>query len=89
MSKKQHTPGPWTATQYGYEKFSVNGEKGVEICGAWNKANASLIAAAPELLEALEMALADADRIVCSPDEMELDWLNEARTAIAKARGEA
>ena len=50
--------------------------------GAYNyHVNAHIIAAAPELLEALEMALA------CHSGTNEV-WLDEARDAIAKAYGE-
>ena len=58
----QHTPGPWKSTVY---HNSENGDTRIEIESAGqpyricrvhldNTANARLIAAAPELLEALE-----------------------------------
>jgi hypothetical protein len=63
----QHTPGPWTIRH----EFNVMGPEGrlVAACGghsnnravlavdAENTANAHLIAAAPELLDALKLAL--------------------------------
>ncbi len=47
------------------------------------KANARLIAAAPDLLAALETALD-----ICPQDMLDIVWAVEARAAIAKARGE-
>jgi hypothetical protein len=89
MSK--HTPGPWA--NYGGVIRDLDGGEDqvavVDTCDESWEANANLIAASPELLKALSMALADADQIVSAPDEMELDWIEEARAAIAKARGEA
>lgn len=58
MEKKAtHTTGPWTAT--GWEGLVVNDSQGntLVVCPGHSKAiakaNAALIAAAPELLEAL------------------------------------
>jgi len=71
MSKPKHTPGPWRATQAGanvkagaitdvaYLSRHLKGEEE-------RKANADLIAAAPDLLDLVERALpiiaAEADR---------------------------
>ena len=64
----QHTPGPWVTC--GYENLIVNDNEGNTIVitpgGSTGtrlemKANARLIAAAPELLEALETCLAFID----------------------------
>jgi len=66
MPQTKHTPGPWK--YYNHEPHQVTGTlKGVGIAGpgheigvayGWSKdeaiANAKLIAAAPEMLEALE-----------------------------------
>lgn len=97
--KPQHTPGPWECV--------IDGENGPYVAQpikrygdqdkkpiAWDvssKANAHLIAAAPDLLEALEAAYAQI-----------IEFLNEGNfnryvefdsgyivDAIAKARGEA
>jgi len=58
----KHTPGPWIV-KWDYNVFS--GERGIATCGGYtdnyragaihaeNRANARLIAAAPELLEAI------------------------------------
>lgn len=68
MTKAQHTPGPWNVTKHedcdaaiitaGHESLAFvyiddNDKPATEI----NKADARLIAAAPELLEALEQLM--------------------------------
>ncbi len=91
MSK--HTPGPWAmpdSEQGRISKVGVNGGWDGMIatadCGDYARsrsegfANARLIAAAPDLLEALKDAVRDSE----SPGQ----WLDEARAAIAKATGE-
>ena len=95
MSK--HTPGPWNYTMYkdsGWD-FKLTADHGeTEIVGGcgccdspWvsSEADACLIAAAPELLEALE-------KVVSFVDAGEGTWTVEeqqkARAAIAKAKGE-
>lgn len=95
-----HTPGPWTAYELGAEdgtwsKWSIvhNGPiayGGDNGGGPENsKATAKLMAAAPELLDALESVLYAADtmaawdRVTGRFDAMR----EKARAAIAKARG--
>jgi len=77
-----HTPGPWFV-----EAQNVH-SGGRVICRTdWNirdqvdDANARLIAAAPELLEALEALMAH------EPDHSDTLWEN-ALAAIAKAKGQ-
>lgn len=97
----KHTPGPWAFKPHEMGTF-VRCEKGYIISGPVNErpgheANARLIAAAPELLEALKvaeqfMAIASDWNI----DEAEIngemrstyDWLDLVRAAIATATGE-
>lgn len=93
MGQSEHTPGPWRIRE---NPRNDQETCDLSICGdifiladltgpqyAHQIANARLIAAAPELLEALEgmLRLAEtagaSDRIICY----------EARQAIAKARG--
>jgi len=84
----KHTKGPWDWTEgsgeYEIELVGpVGGEDSILYHGAnWPviKANARLIAAAPELLEALEDILANIDGF---PDT------SKALAAIRKAKGEA
>lgn len=81
------TKGKWEVSQYGYEKFSINGIDGVEICGAWNKFNANLIAAAPEMYELLNEAR---DFIASNPTigPCGLGLVCVIDDLLAKARGE-
>lgn len=97
MSK--YTPGPWWFSQRDeqgrfdigrgdYVLFcSTGGPLPKDLIGA-ERANARLIAAAPDLLEALKECLASLDRIngwgsFVSPDRL------HAREAIAKAEGKS
>ena len=103
MSEVKHTPGPWVVDgdlniyagdpNIGLRRdvadtFGMGGFGSVE-------ANARLIAAAPELLEAAQKALRIAEEWieieVERPDALEshLRELDSVRAAIAKARGEA
>ena len=90
----QHTPGPWEAKEYtnsritgGYGVFArdsnipiVEGAYGEDIATA--DANTRLIAAAPDLLAALEAVL---DK----PDDVTVyEAIERARAAIRKAKGE-
>lgn len=101
----QHTPGPWvTADSFGPLKdgTSVQAAKGGEhapliasCTGSFGRegaqANARLIAAAPELLEALSLcvvAIQDEDPEPL-PGTVWHKPLERARAALAKARGEA
>ena len=61
----------------------------VRDCGSGDvKANAHLIAAAPDLLEALEEAISMlGSRLI--KDTFGYDWHEKATAAIARARGEA
>ena len=89
-----HTPAPWHVEfrqNYGGTKSAehIVSENGDLICEGihWNKngeADAQLIAAAPELLEALEEVLLTEGRGL---DCWERDTFNKARAAVAKATG--
>lgn len=84
----QHTPGPWKVEQGGF----VGGPVGYgRVCQTWNKfeedfmnakANARLIAAAPELLEVARLA---AQHTYPRLHRSRMTQL--ARTAIAKLDG--
>lgn len=99
MSKEQHTPGPWRVANTNAGLF-VGGAPGKYGYLAQVRhvrtnqdpmADARLIAAAPDLLAALENArnvlagLAIGDLKSISPDSAAL---KQARAAIAKATGE-
>lgn len=90
MSKTKHTPGPWKTS---YTNLSVviaeNGAvvaRASKLNGLVNlQANARLIAAAPELLEALQTVVANAPDPYCAITRA-VDA--QCRAAIAKATGE-
>jgi hypothetical protein len=99
----KHTPGPWVADLETYpimvrsqsetwplvdELGNEEGRTGVFIANTGdNKANARLIAAAPDLLEALKVILRD-HMAVHGVGDLEMQpALFQARAAIAKATG--
>ncbi|MGB4498931.1 MAG: hypothetical protein WBI40_09535 [Methylococcaceae bacterium] len=99
MTEPTFTPAPWNVKD-GQFHFIVESEDGrcfVEIEKIFDdhlnecKANANLIAAAPELLEALiEIEKHTQDFVnTFLPDNEFTLWVNKARAAIAKARGES
>jgi hypothetical protein len=100
MSAAKHTPGPWHVKQLmSYvDQFEIRGprDSGVMVARTieWgsaaegddpSEANARLIAAAPELLEALQEMVDE----INSGDEPGhgSPWHDKARAAIAKATG--
>ena len=105
MTEVKHTPGPWLYREDkggGYEVFPYNG--GLPEIGEWSEictileynkdpeADARLIAAAPELLEALRRlasfeAMTNEGWGVSHPELTAR--ANFARAAIAKAEGRA
>lgn len=98
----QHTPGPWAfalEADGGFEITGVGGHQksfGYVICarGEHRKsdethANAKLIAAAPDLLNALELAMATLERVKPSrPCDSTQGTRDVCNAAIAKARGQ-
>jgi hypothetical protein len=97
MSK--FTPGPWRINRHGFETSYlchefIEGDSGIAVFGVWHpenhkeqEANARLIAAAPELYEALKDLL-DVCHCEnnCAPDDMTCAT-NKARAALAKVEG--
>jgi hypothetical protein len=88
-----HTPGPWTAeTGFTGGRIVISTPSAhIATCGS---DNAALIAAAPELLAALEALLPLADSLhtmTYGPENKSSDWKEQfdARAAIQKAKGEA
>lgn len=87
-NETKHTSGPWRVVQgcvvLTHHKFPL----GHQICSTRNagvsedeaKANAHLIAAAPEMLEALKYVR----RFIDKDDEIDIDFID---SAIAKAEG--
>lgn len=83
----KHTPGPWKYTiSAKHNRPQISGKDGHQICLLWRdgemEANARLIAAAPELLEALKNL---ANQTVIN--EYNGHCFTAARKAIAKAEG--
>jgi hypothetical protein len=91
----QHTPGSWRTGDMFHTVFGPpNGSPSPEVIATLGKhnvkANARLIAAAPELLEELERIAADNERLGYSPRESvsQGDARHErTRAAIRKAKG--
>lgn len=86
-----HTPGPWICLPTG---FGIEVAPETEICAPVATvlddpkqgravANAALIAAAPDLLEALKELVAELDSMACNEEEP--STVTRARAAIAKA----
>lgn len=100
MSK--HTPGPWVLDDFevSTERDPANLIAHVYACdrpenpdnewdvGIETAANAKLIAAAPDLLEALEQIMVLVDASGSTPRPSVAKIIVAARAAIAKARGE-
>jgi hypothetical protein len=97
----EHTPGPWEAREgweevYGPAVYTAGAHEtqplaAVHEVGNPNaKADARLIAAAPDLLAALDHLSGHASTTyhMCGTDEEWMEGLRAARAAIAKATGE-
>ena len=94
MKTTTHTPGPWRVAKHdslkdvrhidagphGYERDTL-----AIVQGKRSESNARLIAAAPELLSALEALLEQAD--LGEVDDETRPIVEQARAAIAKANG--
>ena len=87
----KHTPGPWKNTNYQtHPNFQVLDNGNAFVAEASTEANARLIAAAPELLEALSKLVLHVGHYSSMPHahpDAARDMAN-ARAAIAKATGE-
>jgi len=83
MSESKHTPGPWFArkTFSGSSEIAAENGDGATIARTREDADASLIAAAPDLLEALRGVLQQFAK------RLRVDSVERARAAIAKAEG--
>jgi len=96
-----HTPGPWRASEgwpsdvwhvdmpgRNYSVGVSRADSDEDMTVAEVQANAHLIAAAPEMLQALrEIEEECARRLRKGKDQGDLDTLRVCRTAIAKAEG--
>lgn len=91
----KHTPGPWIVDpdMRGLGNLPVAGVRsfdGISIanCGTDGHANARLIAAAPDLLAALQQMMREYECLRFEQPERWPDAATAARAAIAKATGE-
>jgi hypothetical protein len=94
MSAARHTPGPWfvdpecngnISAEHNHQLAIVTARYvGERPDYAEAKANARLIAAAPELLDALRDAVKQCD---CGINHVRGCWTEHAREVIAKAEG--
>lgn len=84
----RHTPGPWRIGDAGFTVFGPPkpGALPETIAPVKNRANARLIAAAPDLLDVLAEMLADAE-ILAEPYRNEA-ICERARAVIARATGD-
>lgn len=81
----QHSPGPWVADSVNYVVQAGTNDQIANVYGPQGllevEANANLIAAAPDLLDALKTALSECGRVLSD------NTTNAIKTAIAKAEG--
>jgi hypothetical protein len=90
-----HTPGPWRYKPHSVDSnymlifCSADPSEGDNLRGYCGEANARLIAAAPDLLEALQSMCEYTAELNPSQgfDGHDADAVNKARAAIAKATG--
>jgi hypothetical protein len=83
------TPGPWYADNHGQIRRSLDHVLIAELADDYGnpyaesrsvmEANSRLVAAAPEMLDALEYALTECGDV----------WIDNAKAAVAKANGGA
>ena len=86
--KAKHTKSPWEVKdQWGYIRIHSedNGVCRIDGIGSQEKANAHLIAAAPDLLDALKALMVTEDML----RNPKCKVMQSARLAIAKAEGKA
>lgn len=89
--KTESTPGPWTIVGQLPSGITIanNRDLVAKVYGAGEIANANLIIAAPDMLEALVNLEKAYMILIKSVGGFASDSAREARNAIAKARGES
>ena len=96
--KAAHTPAPWhfkkLAMHDGGHVVMFTAQNGqrthrLDCAGEFKEADARLIAAAPELLEALIAITNQLERVGDDRPHKDGQFIEDARAAIAKATGEA
>ena len=92
-----HTPGPWRIEEFRKGSYLVTARnagiarEGLVAQHVPGSANARLIAAAPELYEALNEALINIERVLRGDRKavpFRAEWIEEARAICAKVRGD-
>jgi len=78
-TKASHTPGPWTVGEGFLGGIGIQTQRGEFVCDLAEIADAKLIAAAPDLLEACKVALNFVDDVKVQ---------KQVIAAIVKATGE-
>lgn len=90
-----HTPAPWNAANTGnHQGLVISEANGANVATTYDKADAALVAAAPDLLSALKSLVSDFEDVL--PTLRSAGWqthneqatLRRAYTAIQKAEGE-
>jgi len=98
MNNTLNTPAPWKCDLVSLKIWANDGNTEIartssDVSISEEEANARLIAAAPDLLSALEAFVDNVEQIIGLSDfgnPSESDFpLNEAREALRKAKGEA
>lgn len=86
----QHTPGPWSIRTGGGQPIEVIPPINIRgtICELDNEANARLIAAAPELLEALTALLTCTELNMDDMEQETRELIGQAQAVILKATGD-
>lgn len=93
MTELKATPGPWRESQVASDVMEIVGADYSTVCDLYfmdehEIANCHLIAAAPELYEALDSCLFGYGASEGQTDLDDPNWRERARAALAKARGE-
>ncbi len=96
-NETKHTPGPWKYDVAGYGNIRREKHDGKKICDftrcftpeafSRHEANARLIAAAPCILAALEDCVESLSRLPDVDGAYRVTCIEQARAAIAKAKG--
>ena len=93
MSETKFTPGPWVISNSGsaYMEGTIilTEDQCYELAGVWRDSDVSLIAAAPDLYEALEQLHAEQNGPPL--EKYKTRWeeaMRKTEDALAKARGE-
>lgn len=83
-NKAKHTPGPWRLEKY-TDRLRVQNTAGVNVAEVIDQNAGPLLAAAPDMLAALEFC---ADALNTEAGGLYKAHIEQARAAIAKAKSE-